>query len=461
MFHRIFDEGLAQSSYVLACDRTRRAVVVDPRRDVDVYFELSRQYDLILTHAIETHVHADFVSGSGELSARGVRTIAGPGADLGFDHHEAKDGEAFKIGDVSFTTLHTPGHTPEHISVVAGQPGEPDRVLTGDTLFVGAVGRPDLLGGERARGLAGDLYTSLVDKLLALRDDVEVHPGHGAGSLCGTSIGSAPYSTIGQERLANPWLQHRSKDSFVRAVLADLPETPPYFAELKRLNQIGPPVLGLGQALPATPALSPEEAADALGTGALLIDLRDAETFAHGHPAGAINIGFGSKIGYWAGWVVPITTPVVLLSEGDGRQLVEARRQLLRVGVDRVVGHVNGGFAAWRTANLPVAHLSRLSAREFHDRTTLSAPLTVVDVRTRQEFDEGHIAGAVNLPVGALASRAGEIPRGVPVATICEAGYRSSLAASVLARAGFGPIVNIAGGMTAYRAVETTAAGEP
>ena len=223
-------------------------------------------YDLILTHAIETHVHADFVSGSGELSARGVRTIAGPGADLGFDHHEAKDGEAFKIGDVSFTTLHTPGHTPEHISVVAGQPGEPDRVLTGDTLFVGAVGRPDLLGGERARGLAGDLYTSLVDKLLALRDDVEVHPGHGAGSLCGTSIGSAPYSTIGQERLANPWLQYRSKDSFVRAVLADLPETPPYFAELKRLNQIGPPVLGLGQALPATPALSPEAAFDAVGT---------------------------------------------------------------------------------------------------------------------------------------------------------------------------------------------------
>jgi hydroxyacylglutathione hydrolase len=460
MFHRAFEEGLAQSSYVLACDRTRRAVIVDPRRDIDVYLELGRQHDLILTHAIETHVHADFVSGARELSARGIRTIAGPGAGLGFDHHEATDGDSFSVGDITLKTLHTPGHTPEHISVLVQQPGERDRVFTGDTLFVGAVGRPDLLGGERARALAGELYASLAEKLMVLADDVEVHPGHGAGSLCGTAIGSAPHSTIGQERNSNPWLQHRSMDSFVRAVLGDLPETPPYFAELKRLNQLGPPVLGLGQSLPDTPALAPEAAAEAIKTGALLIDLRQPEAFASGHPAGAINIGFGTKIGYWAGWIVPVSTPIVLLNEGDGRQLADARRQLLRVGIDRVLGYVSGGFSAWRAARLPIAELTRMSARDFHEKAAHSDLVTLVDVRTRQEFDQGHIAGAVNLPVGTLLSRASEIPRHLPVATVCEAGYRSSLAASLLARAGFGPIINLAGGMTAYRTVETPATSE-
>jgi hydroxyacylglutathione hydrolase len=459
MFHRAFEEGLAQSSYVLACDRTRQAVIVDPRRDVDVYLELGRQHGLILTYAIETHVHADFVSGARELSARGIRTIAGPGAGLGFDHHEASDGERFTVGDIALKALHTPGHTPEHVSVLVQQPGAPDRVFTGDTLFVGAVGRPDLLGGERARGLAGELYASL-ETLMLLADEVEVHPGHGAGSLCGTAIGSAPYTTIGHERHSNPWLQHRSNDSFVRAVLGDLPETPPYFAELKRLNQLGPPVLGLGRSLPDTPALTPEAAAQEVETGALLIDLRQPDAFAGGHPAGAINIGFGTKIGYWAGWIVPVSTPIVLLNEGDPRQLAEARRQLLRVGIDHVLGYVNGGFPAWRAANLPVAQVTRMSARDFHERVTHSDLLTLVDVRTRQEFEQGHIAGAVNLPVGTLLSQTAEIPRHLPVATVCEAGYRSSLAASLLARAGFGSIINIAGGMTAYRAVETTATSE-
>lgn len=460
MFHRIFDEGLAHSSYVIACNRTRQAAVVDPRRDIDVYVNLARQYDLILTNAIETHVHADFVSGARELSAHGVRTIAGPGAGLGFDHVETHDGEVFRAGDVTLRTLHTPGHTPEHISVLVDQPGEVGRVLTGDTLFVGAVGRPDLLGNERARELAGDLYVSIVERLLALPDDVQVHPAHGAGSLCGTGIGSEPHSTIGQERRFNSMLQHRSKDAFIQAVMRDLPETPPYFAELKRLNQRGPAVLGLGAALPDTPPLSTSDAERAVRHGAILVDLRPGETFANGHAADAINIGFGTKVGYWAGWVVPLSAPVVLFIEGDMQQLHETRRQLLRIGIDRVEGYVNGGFPAWRAAGLPVAQFSRITARDLHDRSSHGRSLTVVDVRTRQEFERGHIAGALHVPVGSLPSRATEIPRHLPVATICEAGYRSALAASLLARAGFSPVINIAGGMTAYRAVETTAASD-
>ena len=451
MFHRIFDEGLAHSSYVIACDRSRQAAVVDPRRDADVYVDLARHYHLTLSYAIETHVHADFVSGARELAAIGARTVTGPGAALGFDHHEGTDRETLELGDIRLTLLHTPGHTPEHISVVAHEPGQPERVLTGDTLFVGAVGRPDLLGPDRARGLAGSLYDSLTRKLLVLDDDVEVHPGHGAGSLCGAGIRSELHSTIGQERRFNPMLQHRTKDAFVEAVLRDLPESPEYFAALKRVNQRGPDVLDLAAGIPATPPLPPEDAAVAARNGAVVIDLRGAEAFADGHAADSINIGFGARVGYWAGWVVPLTRAVILLGNGDSRQIEEARRQLLRVGIDRVEGYVLGGFAAWRAAGLPVAQFGQVSARELRARDAASRALTLVDVRSRQEFEADHIAGALHVPVGALSARSGEIPRGVPVATICEGGYRSSLAASLLARAGFSPVVNVVGGMTAYR----------
>src|SRR5688572_6616480 len=347
MFHRIFDEGLAHSSYVIACDRTRQAVVVDPRRDVDVYTDFARRHELTLTHALETHVHADFVSGARELAAHGAKTVAGPGADLQFGHHEAHHGERFAIGDVTLEAIHTPGHTPEHICLRADVPGDPVRVLTGDTLFVGAVGRPDLLGSDRARALARDLYTSIFARLLALDDDVQVHPGHGAGSLCGTGIGHELHSTIGQERRFNPLLQHVSQETFVAAVLRDLPDRPAYFAELKRLNRLGPPVLDLSSAIPCTPRLTPRDAACALERGAILVDLRPGEAFAKGHPHGAINIGFGSKIGYWAGWVVPLTATVVLLGDLDAPKIEEARRQLLRVGIDDVAGYVDGGFPAW------------------------------------------------------------------------------------------------------------------
>ena len=460
MFHRIFDEGLAHSSYLIACARTRRAAVVDPRRDADVYVELARQYGLTLTHAIETHVHADFVSGARELAARGARIVSGPGAALEFDHDEVTDGGTLAIGDIELTALHTPGHTPEHISGLVHEPDHGARVLTGDTLFVNAVGRPDLLGGERARALARDLYVSLAEKLMTLPDDVQVHPGHGAGSLCGSGIGSAPFTTIGQERRFNPLLQHRSQDAFVEAVLGDLPETPPYFADLKRVNRIGPAVLDLASGVPDAPSLSPRDAERATRQGSLLIDLRQGDAFVNGHPANALSIGFGSKVGYWAGWVVPLSASVILLNDGDRRQIQEARRQLLRVGIDHVAGYVEGGFAAWRAAELPDARISQMSARELHDHQAKKS-ITVIDVRTRHEFDSGHVAGALHLPVGALATRAAEVPRGRPVATICEGGYRSVLAASLLARAGVAPIINVTGGMTAYRGLEDGTVSRP
>ena len=452
MFERFSDDGLAQVSYLIACDRTREAAIVDPRRDVDAYIPTLRQHGLTLAYAIETHIHADFVSGSRELAVLGARVVAGPGADLQFPFVEAADRGTLAIGDITLEWRHTPGHTPEHISILVREPNRPVRMLTGDTLFVGAVGRPDLLGADQARGLAGELYDSLFHRMLPLDDDVEVHPGHGAGSLCGAGIGKEPHSTIGRERRFNALLQLRSKDAFVEAVLADLPETPSYFPRMKRLNRYGPSLLGLGEGVPAPRPLNARDAAAAVEDGALLIDLRSPEAFGAGHPPGAINLGFASKIGYWAGWILPPAAPLVLLA-GDPHHAAEAYRQLLRVGLDEVVGAVDGGYTAWQADGLPVARVELIKARELRTRLASSKPPTLVDVRTVREWQAGHVDGAVNVPVGELPGRVAELHDRAPVATICESGYRSSLASSLLLRAGV-PVVNVSDGTAAYRALD-------
>ncbi len=450
MFQRFFDEGLAQASYLVACNRTREAIVVDPRRDADVYVAAARQLGLTIVAAVETHIHADFVSGARELTEVRAQVIAGPGAALGFECHEVRDGERVAFGDLQLEFLHTPGHTPEHVSVVARQAGEPARVFTGDTLFVGAVGRPDLLGEEQMRQLAGELYDSLFGKLLKLDDAVEVHPGHGAGSLCGTGISAEPYSTIGRERRFNPALQHGSREAFVAAVLADLPETPPYFQVMKRINQDGPALLDLAAGYAGATAIDVRQAAAAVSRGACLIDLRGAGDFCSEHPAGALSMAFGPRIGYWAGWVVPNGTRIVLLARNAG-EASEAGRQLLRVGLDAVDGYIEGGLEAWRRAGLPTSSIEQIDAGDFAQRR--SDGLTVIDVRTAHEWEAGHVAGALHIPIGELAGRLGEVPGNGPVATICEGGYRSTLAASMLSRAGVRDVLTVEGGMSAYRAL--------
>ena len=453
MLQRFFDEGLAHASFLLACPRTREAIVIDPRRDVDVYVEAARAQGLHLAFSIETHIHADFACGSRELVAIGTKTLCGPGADLGYAHHQVSDGECLNAGDISLTFIHTPGHTPEHITILATIPNEPTRAFTGDTLFVGAVGRPDLLGEEQTRQLANGLYESLFTKILMLDDAVQVHPGHGSGSLCGAGIKNDPFTTVGQERRFNPMLQHGSKASFVAAVLADLPDTPPYFPRMKVLNQQGPPLLGLTEPYAGPPPLPANAAAAAVRDGALLIDLRTAAAFAAAHPAGAVNLGYGPKVGYWGGYVLPADPRVVLLGAST-RDILDAARQLLRVGVSRIEGFIDGGFEAWQQGGLPVDG-TRLTDVDGL-RRLLAAPAAplVVDVRTAREFQGGHIDGAMHLPLGDLHERAREIPTGRPVAVICEAGYRSSLASSVLAKEGVTDIVNVTGGMSAWRALE-------
>jgi hydroxyacylglutathione hydrolase len=458
MFQRFFDEGLAQSSFLLACDRTREALVIDPRRDIDVYVEAAGRHGLTLRYAIETHVHADFVSGAHELLTAGATVVAGPGADLRFKHHEASDGEALRVGDIRLQVLHTPGHTPEHISIRAEEPGAPIRLFSGDTLFVGAVGRPALLGEEQTRQLASQLYDSLHEKLLTLPDDVEVHPGHGAGSLCGAGIGKEPHSTIGQERRFNAMLQHATRDAFVAAVLADLPETPPYFPRMKRINHDGPPLLNLAAGYPGTRALSPGDAAAALAGGAWMIDLRSADAFGKEHPRGAVNIGFGAKVGYWAGWAIPADARVILMASAAG-EADEAARQLLRVGIDKIEGRVDGGMDAWRSANLPTGRIAQMTVRDLRDRIARRDTLAILDVRTSREWRAGHIDRATHVPVGDVTAQSAGLPRQAPIATLCEGGYRSSLAASLLARAGMNNVINVTGGMAAYRAIDSEARG--
>ncbi len=453
MYQRIFDDGLAQASFLLACPRTREAVIIDPRRDVDIYVEAARARGLRIQYSIETHVHADFACGSRELLALGARTMAGPGSNLRYTHHEVQDGERLRVGDISMQFMHTPGHTPEHISILVNQPDQPTRIFTGDTLFAGAVGRPDLLGEEQTRTLAGSLHDSLFKKLLLLDDRIEVHPGHGAGSLCGAGISGEPHSTIGQERRFNPMLQHADRDAFVAAVLADLPETPPYFARMKKLNQEGPPLMGLVNGYRGPAAISASATTVAIKAGGLLLDMRGAAAFAERHPLGALNLEYGSKLGYWAGWVLPADARVVLLAADEG-QAADAARQLMRIGVSRIDGYLSGGLHAWQAAALPVGSLAIMTTQELRASIGLGRAPTIVDVRTTREWDTGHINGAVHIPLGALQARASEIPRDRPVATMCEGGYRSALAASILSRSGIDHIVNVRDGMSAWRQSE-------
>jgi hydroxyacylglutathione hydrolase len=450
MFQRYFDGGLAQASYLLACDRTRLAVVIDPRRDVDVYVGAASQLKLQIVATIETHVHADFVSGARELQSIGAETFAGPGSSLKFPAREVKHNERVDLGDLALRFLHTPGHTPEHISIVIDHPGEPRRVFTGDTLFVGAVGRPDLLGEALMRRLAAQLHDSLFHTLLTLDDDVQVYPGHGAGSLCGAGIGTEPFSTIGRERVSNPLLAHTDRDQFVASVLGDLPETPPYFARMKRLNCEGPPLLDLADGYRGVAPLDLDTAADAIRGGAVPIDLCDDDAVCGEHIAAALRIAFGPKIGYWAGWVLAAGSRIVLLTP-DGSRAAEAGRQLLRIGFDTIDGYVTAPASEWRGAGFPISRVTQISVDELRHRFERDGELTLMDVRSEREWNAGHVAGAIHVPIGEVNARLVDLDKDTPIATICEGGYRSMLAASILIRAGFHNVLNVAGGMGAYR----------
>lgn len=343
MFQRFLDDGPRRASYLVACPRAREAVVIDARRDVDVYVDAARAMGVRIAWAFETHLRGDSVSGARELLPLGARVIAGPGAGLCYPHHEAAGGERLRIGDLSILFIHTPGHTGEGLSVLTSQPGQPVRLFTGDLIRSGGVGSPE---GENPRAnerLAHALHESLFGKVLMLDERIQVQPG-----------GPDEAGTIGDLKRTNPLLRLAAKQDFVAAVLAELTGAPAYRSRLRRMNRDGPPLLGLAGGYRGPAAISPGSAAMALRARGIMIDLREHVAFEQGHARGAINLRPGPDLGCLAARLLPHDPRIVLLAS-DGRQAARAARHLLRVGVSRIDGYVNGGFAAWSAAGLPVS----------------------------------------------------------------------------------------------------------
>jgi hydroxyacylglutathione hydrolase len=448
-FEQFYLGCLAQASYLIGSEG--EAAIVDPRRDVDVYIEAAKARGLTIRHVIETHLHADFVSGHRELASRtGARIYFGEKAGAAFPHVPVKDGDEIRMGRVALRFLETPGHTPESVSILVTDRAKseiPEAVLTGDTLFIGDVGRPDLLGSRMSpEQLAGQLYDSLHEKLLKLPDSVKVYPAHGAGSLCGRNISSETSSTIGEQRKFNYALRPMSREEFVRLVTADLPEAPAYFSRDAALNREG---AGNLAELPAPPALSPEDVAALQIADAVVLDTRSAADYGAGHVPGSLHIGQSGQLASWAGALLSTKGPIVLVAE-DEERVAATRTRLARVGLENVAGFLSGGILAWETAGRPLLRTEQITVDELAARLSERADLQVVDVRRPPEWRGGHIRQANWMPLDRLSELAPSLDRARPVAAICAGGYRSSIATSVLERLGFSRVTNVVGGMAAW-----------
>lgn len=436
---------LSHASYLVGSDD--ECAIVDPQRDVEIYLDAARLRGMRIRWIVETHLHADFVSGHRELAERaGAEIVFGHRAGAAFPHRAVKDGDELPIGRASLRVLETPGHTPEGICLVAhDEEGIPRAVLTGDTLFIGDVGRPDLVGaaGFTPQQMASAMHDSLHDKLLKLPDDVEVLPAHGAGSLCGRSMSTELTSTIGAQRRSNPMLQPMSREEFIERLTADLPEQPRYFAMDVRLNRQGPSPL---QHREPPAALGPGDVALRQSEGATLLDVRPASEFCAGHVPGSVNIGLSGQFAAWAGALLPLDRPLVLVADTDD-QATEAQLRLARVGLEDVAGRLAGGLAAWQAAGMPVRATPQVPAAELPK----APPSDLLDVRRPAEHAAGHVPGAINIPLDRLAAEAGRLDRSRPLRVICQSGYRSSAAIGLLEQLGFQHLENVPGGTSGWR----------
>ena len=441
--------GLAQYSYVVSSDG--EAIVIDPMRDFDRCTAYAQEQGLTIRYVTETHIHADFASGAPALSeATGAELalsshVAAPYRYLP-KHRALHDGDTLRVGKVRLSVIHTPGHTPEHLSFVlydeARSASEPVALFSGDFLFVGSLGRPDLLGDEAKEQLAHELYRSLHERIAFLPNGVQVYPGHGAGSLCGSGMSERAESTLGYEREAQPFFKLDEK-AFVHEILASVPAMPSYYPRMKELNAKGASSVAT---LPGGKALTVAEVA-ALSSNAdvAVLDLRRPEAFGGAHLPGAINIGASQNLSLWAGWMIGPDKCVVLVNDqGDD---VDSRRALVRVGIGRIEGFLHKGMPAWIDAGMEFARTLQVSTTEVNQR---GGEAQVVDVRNQKEWASGHIQNAMHIPLGELPQRAGEISDQSPVITVCGSGYRSSIAASLLQAQGFGNVSSMDGGMTAW-----------
>jgi len=446
-FEQFYLGCLAHASYMLASQG--EAIVVDPQRDVDIYLKAAEDRQVKIRHIFETHLHADFVSGHKELAARtGAKIYIGANADAKFPHVAVRDGFELRVGNALLKVLDTPGHTLESICLVITDEEKspnPWAVLTGDTLFLGDVGRPDLSPTHTPAQLGGMLYESLHRKLLTLADDVLVYPAHGAGSLCGRNMRAERSSTIGTERLTNYALQIKSKEEFVRQLTSNLPTRPEYFLQDAEINRRGATTLS---DLPELPPLSAAQLKLLLDEGVIALDVRPGDQFAHEHVPGSINIALSGQFASWAGTVLGLAARPVLIADSPD-QLSEARLRLARVGLEDPRGYLNGGIEAWKQAGLVLAELPQITVQSLHDHLQ-SGTSQVLDVRREPEWNAGHVEGATWWPLDNFKVSPPEIDRDRPIAVHCKSGYRSMIACSLLQRAGFKNVINVIGGFDAW-----------
>jgi hydroxyacylglutathione hydrolase len=450
LVQQFFVTGLAHSSYLLG--GTGSCAIIDPQRDVEIYIAAAKAMDMRITHILETHLHADFISGHMDLAEKTGAAIYAPKAgNCKFKHVGLSEGDTFTIDALRISVLDTAGHTPEHISYVVAdleRGEEAVGVFCGDTLFVGDVGRPDLFPGK-ATELASKLFDNLHGKLLKLPDFCEVYPAHGAGSLCGRAMGAKRTSTIGYERKNNPALQIRDKGKFIASLTTDMPGTPDHFARCSATNGKGPALL---RTLPVPVPMTAESFAEqAAKPGVVVVDIRAFDAFGAQHVPSAWSIDFNGNFATFAGWTLPVDSKILLVA--DTEVIVqEAAVWLRRVGLDQVVGYLDGGMLTWNLDGLPTEHVAQLSPWELHRMSDAKGEMVLVDVRSPQEFKAVSLPGALNIPAPELRVRHTEIPKGKPIVVICGTGIRSSLAASILQRNGLKDVSNVAGGMTGYSA---------
>lgn len=455
LVRRFFDERLAQASYLIGCLETKQALVVDANRDIDQYLRAADAEGLTITHVTETHIHADYVSGSRELAARtGARLHLSDEGDENWKYAFApdagavllKDGDTFDVGSVRIQAVHTPGHTPEHLMFLVTDTStadEPVGALTGDFIFVGDVGRPDLL--ERAANVAGTMVAGARTLFRSLKvmerypDYLQIWPGHGAGSACGKGLGAMPQSTLGWERRFNWAFRIDDEETFVQHVLEGQPDPPAYFAVMKKVNKEGPALLG---GITAPPRLTADRLDALLASGARVVDTREVDAYAAGHVPGTINLPLTRAFTTWAGWLLPYTEDIYLVAkDGAERRVVEAVRELALIGLDRIAGWFGSDVLEGRTLRT----IEQLDARTAAARVR-AGEVEVVDVRSQAEYEAGHIAGARHIPLGQLPKALHSLPANRPVLVHCQGGTRSAIGASLLDAAGFTSVSNLTHG---------------
>jgi glyoxylase-like metal-dependent hydrolase (beta-lactamase superfamily II)/rhodanese-related sulfurtransferase len=450
LIKHFFINKIAHSSYILAGSEV--CAVIDPQRDIDVYIDEARAMGVVITHILHTHLHADFVSGHMDLAAKtGAKIYMSKLAECTFDHVALSEGDTIEIEDIVIKVIETPGHSPDHLCfvVVDTSRGEdPVCVFVGDTLFVGDVGRPDLFP-DIANELADKLYHSLFDKLLKLPDFCEVLPSHGAGSLCGRELGAKWRSTIGYERKYNSALQIKDKAEFIKSLTKDMPPVPDHFSRCNDINRTGPAVISQLPRMKELNAKTFKEMTEKDNVS--VVDTRSYLAFGSQHIPGSWSLDINGNLPIFAGWILPINKDLLVVSDSF-KDAEETKFWLRLVGLDRIVGYLDGGIPAWVTNGYKTNYVTQISAEDLHEMVTGSEKFVLIDVRAPLEFEDGHIDGAINIPVADLRERHTELKKEDANILICSSGNRSSLGVSMLRQHDFKNLRNVAGGMTGYSA---------